>query len=203
MCTLCFSGLLTTRNTLDREGRPNYVLLLFARETSTSRVCINYISSGHSFIMINVPVSSTFNNVIWFFQSATATLSISILDINDNNPQFLNNQLYTFSVQEGQSSQVSVGSVTVSYPPHQSIGKVIPLSLYLIQLMNTWERYPLFNVLTINALTMLWCTLQAVDNDQPNTPNSALSYSIQPLPPNTFQNQYVSFLAFFFYGVLL
>ena len=123
----CFSGLLTTRNTLDREGRPNYVLLLFARETSTSRVCINYISSGYWLTMINVPVSSTFtgNNVIWFFQSATATLSISILDINDNNPQFLNNQLYTFSVQEGQSSQVSVGSVTVSY----------------------WESYPPFIVL--------------------------------------------------------
>lgn len=48
------------------------------------------------------------------FKSATATLSISITDINDNNPQFLNNQLFTFSVQEGQNSQVAVGTVTVS-----------------------------------------------------------------------------------------
>uniref|UniRef100_A0A8W8LT35 Cadherin domain-containing protein n=1 Tax=Magallana gigas TaxID=29159 RepID=A0A8W8LT35_MAGGI len=75
-------------------------------------------------------------------RSATATLSISITDINDNNPQFLNNQLFTFSVQEGQNSQVAVGTVT------------------------------------------------AVDNDAPGTPNSAISYSIQPLPPNTFQNQF-------------
>jgi len=46
------------------------------------------------------------------FQSATMTLSITISDINDNDPFFLNTP-YFFSVNENANSQV-VGTVSVS-----------------------------------------------------------------------------------------
>ena len=46
------------------------------------------------------------------FQSATATLSIQIADINDNSPFFINDP-YIFSISENVAPQ-AIGTVTVS-----------------------------------------------------------------------------------------
>lgn len=79
------TGIVSTQRRLDRESRPTYALLMFARETSTTR-------------------------------SATATLSITLSDINDNRPVFTNTQQgssYFFSVNEGVIG-ATLGTVTVS-----------------------------------------------------------------------------------------
>jgi hypothetical protein len=47
------------------------------------------------------------------FQSATMTLSITITDINDNSPFFINAP-YFFTVNENEPNNVAVGTVTVS-----------------------------------------------------------------------------------------
>ena len=88
-----FSGLVTIRSSgiigeqtkiLDREARSSYTYRIFASDNS-------------------------FNQ----FQTATATLSITISDINDNSPFFFNAP-YSFSVNENAAPQ-AIGTVSVSF----------------------------------------------------------------------------------------
>ncbi|KAH9514450.1 hypothetical protein Btru_025288 [Bulinus truncatus] len=90
--------------------------------------------------------------------SAQTVITVKVLDINDNDPTFTSPS-YTFTVAEGQPVGTTLGSVTM--PQIETFNCSITIKIC--------DFY-------------IWCGLiiQATDSDQPNTPNSAVSYSIVP-----------------------
>ncbi|XP_069122161.1 protein dachsous-like [Argopecten irradians] len=100
------TGMITTRGHLDRESIASFNITLLARDNGYPR------------------------------HTATATVSILILDVNDNNPVFTQNE-YRFKVPENNFSNVSIGSVSASDQDTGNNSAII---------FSIFPKFPAFNV---------------------------------------------------------
>ncbi|KAJ8318063.1 hypothetical protein KUTeg_003154 [Tegillarca granosa] len=203
------TGIVNTRRRLDRESRPTYALLIFARETSTTRSATTTLSITLSDINDNRPVfTNTQQNNNYFFSVNEGQTGVTVGTVTAVDGDSIQNVQYVlvgtdssdFSIQQNGLITANIAfdfetkssyQFSVTTTDGRNTNALSASAIVTVTVVDRNDFTPQILVTPAGTIDKPETTVvgdqiadfDATDNDTPNTDNSRLSFAITGVSP--------------------